>query len=90
MAEAWSAEEHVDEQRARQLIRTRFEEPVADEVQLVSEGWDYAVFRVDGVWAFRFPRREVVVTGTRFKTPNASSPAPNTSSSDATVMSRRK
>jgi aminoglycoside phosphotransferase (APT) family kinase protein len=64
MAEAWSAEEHVDERRAQQLIRTRFREPAADEVELVSEGWDYAVFRVDGEWAFRFPRREAVVTGT--------------------------
>jgi aminoglycoside phosphotransferase (APT) family kinase protein len=30
----------------------------------VSEGWDYAVFRVGREWAFRFPRREVVVPGT--------------------------
>src|SRR6201987_574101 len=64
MAEAWSAEQHVDEQRARQLIRTRFAEPAADEVQLVSEGWDYAVFRVDGEWGLRFPRREAVISGT--------------------------
>ena len=64
MAEVWSAEEHVDERRAQQLIRTRFDEPAADEVQLVSEGWDYAVFRVDGEWAFRFPRREAVISGT--------------------------
>jgi aminoglycoside phosphotransferase (APT) family kinase protein len=64
MAEVWSAEEHVDEERARQLIRARFREPAADEVTLVSEGWDYAVFRVDGDWAFRFPRRKAVVTGT--------------------------
>jgi aminoglycoside phosphotransferase (APT) family kinase protein len=64
MAEAWSAEEHVDEQRAQQLIRSRFQELAADDVQLVSEGWDYAVFRVDGEWAFRFPRREVVISGT--------------------------
>ena len=63
MSEAWAAEEHVDEERARRLIRAQFE-LAADEVALVSEGWDYAVFRVDGEWAFRFPRREVVVPGT--------------------------
>jgi aminoglycoside phosphotransferase (APT) family kinase protein len=63
MSEVWSAEEHVDEERARRLIRSQFELSV-DEVALVSEGWDYAVFRVDGEWAFRFPRREVVVPGT--------------------------
>jgi aminoglycoside phosphotransferase (APT) family kinase protein len=64
MAEVWSAEERVDEQRARRLIRRRFPQVAADEVTLVSEGWDYAVFRVDGEWVFRFPRREVVVPGT--------------------------
>lgn len=64
MSEVWSVEEHVDEERARQLVRTRFQEVAADEVTLVSEGWDYAVYRVDGEWAFRFPRREVVVPGT--------------------------
>jgi aminoglycoside phosphotransferase (APT) family kinase protein len=63
MPEVWSAEEHVDEERARRLIRAQFE-LAADEVTLVSEGWDYSVFRVDGEWAFRFPRREVVVPGT--------------------------
>ena len=63
MSEVWSAEEHVDEERARRLIRAQFE-LAADEVALVSEGWDYAVFRVDCEWAFRFPRREVVVPGT--------------------------
>ena len=63
MPEVWSAEEHVDEERALRLIRAQFE-LAADEVTLVSEGWDYVVFRVDGEWAFRFPRREVVVPGT--------------------------
>ena len=64
MSEVWSAEERVDEERARRIIQRQFEEVVVDEVTLVSEGWDYAVFRVDGEWAFRFPRREVVVPGT--------------------------
>lgn len=63
MSEVWSAEENVDRERARRLIRAQFELAAA-EVALVSEGWDYAVFRVDGEWAFRFPRREVVVPGT--------------------------
>jgi aminoglycoside phosphotransferase (APT) family kinase protein len=64
MAEVWSAEQDVDEGRARRLICARFEEVAADEVELVSEGWDYVVFRVDGEWAFRFPRRAAVVSGT--------------------------
>ena len=64
MSEVWSAEQRVDEVRARRLVRTRFPELGAGEVELVSEGWDYVVFRVDGEWAFRFPRREVVVPGT--------------------------
>jgi aminoglycoside phosphotransferase (APT) family kinase protein len=65
MSEVWSAEQHVDAERARQLIRRQFHDVAADEVTLVSVGWDYAVFRVDGEWAFRFPRREVVAAGTQ-------------------------
>lgn len=69
MSEIWSsrrppAEQHVDEARARRLIREQFPELPADDVMLVSEGWDYVVHRVDAEWAFRFPRREVVVPGT--------------------------
>ncbi len=64
MSEVWSAQEHVDEERARRLVRARFPALAADEVELVSEGWDYVVFRVDGEWAFRFPRRKAVVPGT--------------------------
>jgi aminoglycoside phosphotransferase (APT) family kinase protein len=30
-------------------------------VELVAAGWDYTVHRVDGRWAFRFPRREIVL-----------------------------
>lgn len=61
----WEAEEVVDAARAAQLIRAQFPNVPAQTVELVSEGWDYAVYRVDGEWAFRFPRREVVVAGTR-------------------------
>lgn len=64
MPEVWSAEQDVDEERARRLALRRFPELAADEVTLLSEGCDYFVFRVDGEWAFRFPRREVVVPGT--------------------------
>jgi aminoglycoside phosphotransferase (APT) family kinase protein len=60
----WTAEQHVDEERARRLIRAQVPQVAAETVELVSEGWDYVVHRVDGTWAFRFPRREVVVLGT--------------------------
>ena len=64
MSEIWSAEQHLDAGRARELVGAQFPELAAGTVTLVSEGWDYAVFRVDREWAFRFPRREVVVAGT--------------------------
>jgi aminoglycoside phosphotransferase (APT) family kinase protein len=61
----WSAEEHVDEERAAQLIRAQLAPLPERSVELLSEGWDYAVHRVDERWVFRFPRREMVVQGTR-------------------------
>jgi aminoglycoside phosphotransferase (APT) family kinase protein len=60
----WEAAEHVDEERAARLIRAQFAPLPERSVELVSEGWDYVVHLVDGRWAFRFPRREVVVAGT--------------------------
>lgn len=57
----WDADAVVDEAAARALIRAQFPGVAADDVELVSAGWDYTVHRVDDVWAFRFPRREVVV-----------------------------
>jgi aminoglycoside phosphotransferase (APT) family kinase protein len=60
----WTAAEHVDEERAARLIRTQFAPLPERSVELLSEGWDYVVHLVDGRWAFRFPRREVVVAGT--------------------------
>jgi aminoglycoside phosphotransferase (APT) family kinase protein len=61
----WEAEEVVGADRAAGLIRAHFPAVAARTIELVSEGWDYTVYRVDDEWAFRFPRREVVVAGTR-------------------------
>ena len=61
MAHSWHPEEVVDEELARALVREQFPSIRADTVELVSAGWDYTVHRVDDEWAFRFPRRELVL-----------------------------
>ena len=61
MAHQWDAESVVDEALARQLIREQFAPVGERSVELVAAGWDYTVHRVDGKWAFRFPRREIVL-----------------------------
>ena len=60
----WTAEAHVDEALARRLVAVQFPPLPERSLRLLSEGWDYAVFLVDGSLVFRFPRREVVVPGT--------------------------
>jgi aminoglycoside phosphotransferase (APT) family kinase protein len=60
----WTAEAHVDAELARGLIAEQFAPLPRSSVELLSEGWDYVVHLVDGEWAFRFPRREVVVPNT--------------------------
>jgi aminoglycoside phosphotransferase (APT) family kinase protein len=60
----WEAQQRVDEDGARALIHAQFAPLPCESVELVSAGWDYVVHRVDGAWAFRFPRRESVVAGT--------------------------
>jgi aminoglycoside phosphotransferase (APT) family kinase protein len=61
VAHHWEAEAIVDEELARELIREQFAPVGERSVELVAAGWDYTVHRVDGEWAFRFPRREVVL-----------------------------
>src|SRR5919197_2459597 len=61
MAHQWQAEVIVDESLARELIQEQFAPVGKRSVELVAAGWDYTVYRVDGEWAFRFPRREIVL-----------------------------
>lgn len=58
----WSAEVTVDEALARRLL-TQFPELELRSVWPLSDGWDYAIWAVDDEWAFRFPRREMVLPG---------------------------
>jgi aminoglycoside phosphotransferase (APT) family kinase protein len=67
VARVWDAEQLVDAQLARALVREQFPSLPAETVELVSAGWDYTVHRVDGEWAFRFPRRAVVVEPLRLE-----------------------
>jgi aminoglycoside phosphotransferase (APT) family kinase protein len=53
----------VDDQLARELIGNQFAPLPRRSLSLLSEGWDYVVYRVDDDWVFRFPRRSVVVAG---------------------------
>jgi aminoglycoside phosphotransferase (APT) family kinase protein len=61
MAHQWQPEREVDVPLARVLVRAQFPDVAADIVELVAAGWDYTVFRVDGEWGFRFPRRAIVL-----------------------------
>lgn len=61
MAHQWQAEVIVDEALAGVLIRRQFAPVGERSVELVAAGWDYTVHRVDGEWAFRFPRRQIVI-----------------------------
>jgi aminoglycoside phosphotransferase (APT) family kinase protein len=58
----WSAEVVVDEALARRLLR-QFPDLAVDSLELIAEGWDNAVWLVDGTWAFRFPRRSIAIPG---------------------------
>jgi aminoglycoside phosphotransferase (APT) family kinase protein len=61
VARQWEAEAVVDEELARELVHAQFAPIGERSVELVAAGWDYTVHRVDGRWAFRFPRREIVL-----------------------------
>lgn len=59
----WDPELAVEEPLARQLIADQFPELADAPVRLLAAGWDNTVFVVDEVWAFRFPRRAIVIPG---------------------------
>jgi aminoglycoside phosphotransferase (APT) family kinase protein len=59
----WEAEIVVDEALARGLLG-QFPELADHPLRLLASGWDYTVWAVGERYAFRFPRRAVVVPGT--------------------------
>jgi aminoglycoside phosphotransferase (APT) family kinase protein len=61
MTQLWDAEQGIDADRAARLIDAQFPALSPAHVQPLGEGWDNAVFVVNGRWAFRFPRRAVAV-----------------------------
>ena len=60
----WAAELVVDEPLVRSLL-AQFPGLDPQTVRPFAEGWDYSIWAVDERWAFRFPRREMAVPGTR-------------------------
>ena len=61
----WAAEVTVDETLARRLIGAQFPELELRSVSSLGQGWDMTVWLVDDQWVFRFPRREMVISGLR-------------------------
>lgn len=59
----WAPEHVVDRDRARRLIQSQFSRLDSDTIELLGEGWDHTVWAVEGRWAFRFPRRAIVLPG---------------------------
>ena len=55
----WDAEQTVDPALARRLIREQAPELAVERVELLGEGWDNIVYRVDRDFVFRFPRRQM-------------------------------
>ena len=60
----WTAELVVDEPLVRSLLE-QFPSLDPRSLRPFAEGWDYSIWAVDERWAFRFPRRELAVPGTR-------------------------
>jgi len=61
MQRTWKPEEVVDAARARRLIEAQFPALAPASVELLGQGWDNTVYRVNGEWVFRFPRRAIAV-----------------------------
>jgi aminoglycoside phosphotransferase (APT) family kinase protein len=62
----WSAERTVDEPLVRRLL-SQFDEVDTASLRRLSQGWDYSIWAVGEQWAFRFPRRDVVLPGMKLE-----------------------
>lgn len=60
---AWEPEIAVDPGLCRRLLEEQFPHLAGQQVRLLGAGWDNTVYAVGEEWVFRFPRRQVVVTG---------------------------
>jgi aminoglycoside phosphotransferase (APT) family kinase protein len=60
---AWDPEIAVDPALCRRLLEEQFPHLAGQQVRLLGAGWDNTVYAVGEEWVFRFPRRQVVVTG---------------------------
>ena len=58
----WEPEHVVDDRLARRLLG-QFPELSAEGLRPLAYGWDYTIWVVEERYAFRFPRREVVLPG---------------------------
>ncbi|NGX39191.1 MAG: hypothetical protein KR126chlam1_00513 [Chlamydiae bacterium] len=61
MGHIWEAEHEVDPDLALLLIQDQFPELNAKKIQLLGVGWDNTAYLIDGVYVFRFPRREIAL-----------------------------
>jgi aminoglycoside phosphotransferase (APT) family kinase protein len=59
----WAAEIMVGADLAARLVRGQFPELEVSSLEPVGTGFDTTIWRVDGAFAFRFPRRAVVLPG---------------------------
>jgi aminoglycoside phosphotransferase (APT) family kinase protein len=61
MSQPWSAEFAVSDALARSLIEAQFPQLAPVNMESFGAGWDNSAFRVNGMYVFRFPRRQVAV-----------------------------
>ncbi|MDQ0856948.1 hypothetical protein [Bacillus sp. V2I10] len=61
MGNPWSPEQTVSESLAEKLITKDFPELHSVHAKLLGKGFDNTVFKVNGCYVFRFPRRQIAV-----------------------------
>ncbi len=55
----WDSDVDHGVERLRRIVRARFPDVAADDVEILGAGWDNTAALVDGRWVFRFARRPI-------------------------------
>ncbi|CAN7558496.1 hypothetical protein [Rossellomorea sp. LjRoot5] len=61
MTHLWDAEVAITPCQAKKMIESQFQDLIPAEIEIMDYGFDNTVMKVNGVWVFRFPRREIAI-----------------------------
>ena len=78
----WNADIAVSPQQAAERIARQFPELAPVALEPFGEGWDNIAYRANGVFVFRFPRRQIAIPLLEAEAASATAPCARSAAPD--------